>query len=198
MIEFKNTNHETPYLKFKEKYEDAANLNQENIEAICISSFSKSSNQVNSRYVNLKFLDNDNFIFFTNYKSPKSQEFQEHNQITGLFYWNRTNTQIRLKGVIEKTSKELNDDYFLKRSKKKNALALSSFQSDRIDSYESIKKNYNEYLETGNLNTCPEYWGGYSFTPYYFEFWEGHESRLNKRDVYEIKENKWNHFILQP
>ena len=44
----------------------------------------------------------------------------------------------------------------------------------------------------------PNFWGGYSFIPYYFEFWEGHESRLNKRDVYEMKSNEWEHGILQP
>ena len=26
-----------------------------------------------------------------------------------------------------------------------------------------------------------------------FEFWEGHESRLNKREVYELKDDKWIH-----
>ena len=44
----------------------------------------------------------------------------------------------------------------------------------------------------------PEYWGGFSFTPYYFEFWEGHKSRVNKRCVYELKNKKWICYILQP
>ena len=35
-----------------------------------------------------------------------------------------------------------------------------------------------------NLFDRPSNWGGYSFKPYYFEFWEGHKSRLNKRNVY--------------
>ena len=198
MIKFSNLSQEIPYLKFKAEYDKAAALNQENIEAICMSSFSKSLNEVNSRFVNLKFLNKNNFIFFSNYNSPKSQEFQEHNQITALFYWNRANIQIRLKGLIKKTPIQFNDDYFFNRSKEKNALALSSAQSEKIDSYKSVEKNYNKYMETGNLKICPEYWGGYSFIPYYFEFWEGHQSRLNKRDVYEMKENEWHHSILQP
>ena len=56
----------------------------------------------------------------------------------------------------------------------------------------------NKSLESDNLKVCPEYWGGFSFTPYYFEFWEGHESRLNKRNVYEIGAEGWGHSILQP
>ena len=116
MIKLLNNSNEKPYKIFRKKYEEATLLNQKNIEAICISSFSKNLNQVNSRFVNLKMLDNKNFIFFSNYNSPKSREFNEHNQITALFFWNSTNTQIRMKGFIEKTSKEFNDEFFSKRS----------------------------------------------------------------------------------
>ena len=45
---------------------------------------------------------------------------------------------------------------------------------------------------------CPENWGGYSFTPYEIEFWEGNKFRLNKRDLYKKEGNIWNHFILEP
>ena len=90
-----------------------------------------------------------------------------------------------MKAKIKKTSNEFNQKYFFDRSEEKNALAISSNQSKQIDSYNQVKENYNKSLKTDDLKKCPEYWGGYSFTPYYFEFWEGHESRLNKREVYK-------------
>ena len=58
-------------------------------------------------------------------------------------------------------------------------------QSEVISSYEAVLKNYDETFKKSDLTLCPEYWGGFSFIPYYFEFWEGHESRLNKRLVYK-------------
>ena len=198
MIKFTNLNQETPYLNFKKKYDDALNANQKNIEAISISSYSKKLKEVNARFVNLKFIADKNFIFFSNYNSPKSHDFKEHNQITALVYWNSTNTQIRMKAKIERTPKEFNETYFLKRSEQKNALSISSNQSEYIDSYESVKEKYLKSLEHDDLKKCPEFWGGYSFTPYYFEFWEGHSSRLNKRDVYEKSDDSWKHLILQP
>ena len=198
MIKFTNLDQEIPYLNFKKKYDKALNANQKNIEAICISSYSKKLKEVNARFVNLKFIADKNFIFFSNYNSPKSQDFKEHNQITALIYWNSINTQIRMKATIERSPKEFNKSYFLKRSEQKNALSISSDQSEYIDSYESVKEKYLKSLEYDDLKKCPDFWGGYSFTPYYFEFWEGHESRLNKREVYELKNNKWDHFILQP
>ena len=86
----------------------------------------------------------------------------------------------------------------MNRANNKNALAISSNQSQAIDSYETVIKNYNKSLETDNLNECPDYWGGYSFIPYYFEFWEGHNSRLNKREAYEKKGSDWHSSFLQP
>tara|TARA_S200000501_G_scaffold370713_1_gene412392 strand:+ start:1302 stop:1898 length:597 start_codon:yes stop_codon:yes gene_type:complete len=197
MIQFDNLCQEAPYLVFKDKYDKSYKAKQKNIEAISISSYSNENKEVNARYVNLKFVNNKDFIFFSNYKSPKSQEFNQHNQIIALLYWSNTNTQIRMKSIIRKTSLEFNKNYFAKRDKKKNALAISSYQSCPIDSYEALQKNYERSLDKSNLNECPEYWGGYSFTPYYFEFWEGHESRLNKREVYELKNDKWIHSFLQ-
>ena len=198
MIQFKNINQETPYLIFKTKYDEALNAGQENIEAMSVSSYNNKTNEVDSRYVNLKFIKMDEFIFFSNYNSPKSIAFSSHNQIAALLYWPTINVQIRIKAKIKKTSNKYNQNYFFDRSEDKNALAISSSQSKPIDSYSQVKENYNKSLKADDLKKCPEFWGGYSFIPYYFEFWEGHESRLNRRDVYQIKENKWEHLIIQP
>ena len=198
MIQFNNLNQEMPYQLFKAKYAEAFNSGQKAIEAISVSSFNKEIHEVDSRYVNLKFITNDEFIFFSNYDSPKAFSFNSHNQIAALVYWPSINVQIRMRAKIKKTSNEYNQNYFFDRSEKKNALAISSNQSKPIDSYSQVKENYNKSLKNDDLKKCPEFWGGYSFTPYYFEFWEGHESRLNKREIYEKSNDNWNRLILQP
>ena len=198
MIKFSNLNQEAPFLIFKEKYDEALVSGQKSIEAISISSYNEKTKEVHSRYVNLKFIQNDEFIFFSNYKSPKAFAFNSHNQIAALIYWPNTNIQIRIKARIRKTSSDYNQKYFFDRSEGKNALAISSNQSEPIESYSQVKKNYEQTLGTADLKQCPEYWGGFSFIPYYFEFWEGHQSRLNKRDVYMNNGKDWNHCILQP
>ena len=198
MIQFNNLNQETPYQILKEKYDEAIVAGQKGIEAISISSFHKELGEVESRYVNLKFIIKNEFIFFSNYDSPKALAFNSHNQIAALLYWPSINFQIRMKAKIKKTSDEYNQKYFFDRSKEKNALAISSSQSNLIDSYNQVKENYHKTLKNDNLRKCPEFWGGYTFTPYYFEFWEGHELRLNKRQVYKKSNHKWKNFILQP
>jgi len=198
MIIFKNLSKEDAYIKFKKLYDNAIKAKQESIEAIAIASFSKISNQVDSRYVNLKFINNDEFIFFSNYESPKAAAFNSHNQIAALIYWSSINVQIRMKAKIKKTSDEFNQNYFFDREKEKNALAISSKQSKKIESFEQVKENYNKSLYKDDLKTCPKYWGGYSFKPYEIEFWEGNEFRLNKRNLYTKDNTGWNHFILEP
>ena len=198
MIQFNNLNQEMPYLVFKEKYNESLNAKQKNIEAISISSYNREISEVDSRYVNLKLVTNDEFFFFSNYDSPKASSFNSHNQIAALVYWPSINVQIRMRAKIKKTTDEFNQNYFFDRSEEKNALAISSNQSKPINSYSQVKENYNKSLKNDDLKKCPEFWGGYSFTPYYFEFWEGHESRLNKREVYEKSGDSWKHFILQP
>ena len=64
MIEFKNLSNETPYLILKEKYDESLKANQQNIEAISISSYSDKNKEVNARYVNLKFVDDKKIYFF--------------------------------------------------------------------------------------------------------------------------------------
>ena len=198
MIQFKNLNQEEPYLLFKSKYDEAYSAGQKVIEAISISTFENKTNEVDSRFVNLKFVLENEFVFFSNYKSPKANSFETHNQIAALIYWSSINVQIRMKAKIRKKPKDYNQKYFENRSKKKNALAISSNQSKPINSYKQVIENYNKSLNNDNLKKCPEYWGGYSFTPYYFEFWEGHESRLNKREIFEKIDGCWRHSFVQP
>jgi pyridoxamine 5'-phosphate oxidase len=198
MIKFNNLCEEKPYLVFKEKYDAAFDSAQKNIEAISISSFNKNNNEVDSRYVNLKYINFDEFIFFSNYNSPKASSFNSHNQIAALVYWPSINVQIRMKAKIKKTSIEFNQKYFFNRSEEKNALAISSKQSKKIGSLKQVKENYNKSLKNDDLKECPKYWGGYSFKPYEIEFWEGNEFRLNKRNLYTKDNTSWNHFIIEP
>ena len=199
MIEInKINNFEEPYIILKKKYQDALNKNQKNIEAISISSYSKNKKEISSRYVNLKFIINKELIFFSNYNSPKSDDFITHPQVSGLIFWNNIATQIRIKGIVKKTSKEFNQNYFKRRSKNKNALAISSFQSKEINSFEKVIENYEKVIKENDLVSCPDYWGGFSIIPYYFEFWKGDNNRLNKRQVFEWVDSQWKKYIIQP
>ena len=199
MIKFLNLNSEKPYIHFQSLYQEALDNDQKGIEAISVSSYNQIKNEVEARYVNLKYIANNEWIFFSNYHSPKASQFESHSQVSILIYWASINTQIRMKAKIYKTSAEFSDEHFQGRTKEKNALAISSNQSQTIESFDEVAKNFNETLDAMTSETArPNFWGGYSFTPYYFEFWQGHENRLNKRHVFEQQDSKWVERFLQP
>ncbi len=196
MIEIKFKNPSKPMLCLKEFY-DYAVKNGEKFPEACAISSSDRCNNVDSRFINIKYILDDELIFFSNYKSPKAKQFESCSKISALFFWNTINVQIRIKAKIAKTNSKFSDLHFMDREESKNILAIISDQSKEISSYEDIVDKYNNFNNT-QLIKRPEYWGGYSFKPYYFEFWEGHENRINKREAFILNKSSWENFFLQP
>ena len=46
----------------------------------------------------------------------------------------------------------------MNRDIKKNALAISSNQSEVVGSFDDVNNNYKTALKTANLKDCPDYW----------------------------------------
>tara|TARA_S200000501_G_C20817830_1_gene741421 strand:- start:270 stop:863 length:594 start_codon:yes stop_codon:yes gene_type:complete len=197
MITFIDLSPSEPYQLFKYLY-DKAEASEKIVEAICISSFDERLSEVQSRFVNLKYVKNDEWIFFSNYNSPKAFQFKHHNQIAATFFWPSINSQIRIKAKVFKTSKKFSDEHYLSRDKDKNKLAHLSEQSEQIISYEEMINKFDSVENPADFNLRPKYWGGYSFKPYYFEFWEGHKSRINRRKVFKFEKGIWSSYFLQP
>ena len=199
MIRFEYLDKSTPYKKFKYFYNRASLKSEKNIDAACISSFNTSNKEITSRFVNIKYVFDDSLVFFSNYDSPKGIQFQSHNTVSALFFWSSIYVQIRMKAKIIKTDEAFSDEHFYKRSDSKNILAIVSEQSKEIDSYQSIVKKYENFKNMDNKITRPKNWGGYKIKPFYIEFWKGHDSRINKREVFYMESNHdWRKKILQP
>lgn len=197
MIEFSLKNKDGPFIRFLREYNLAREHKQKNIEAACLSTISN-ENQVNSRFVNIKYVNDSEFIFFSNYQSQKAKDIESNNNVSLTFFWNLSNQQIRIKGNIKKLNPKISDAHWNLRDPRKNALAISSKQSQKIESFSSVKENFDRVFKEQNLTKRPEFWGGYSVKPDFFEFWEGNHSRLNKREVFSRKGTEWESYFLQP
>jgi pyridoxamine 5'-phosphate oxidase len=199
MIKMDRLETSEPYKKFYDLYDNCVKKKQLNPDAIVISSLDAKCNLVDSRVVNLKYILGQDWIFFTNYNSPKGMQINSHNQISAVLFWPSVNTQIRIKAKIKKTSNKFSDNHFDQRMPEKNALSISSMQSLKINSYNEVKDAYKKILSSKeNFSKRPSYWGGYKFKPYEIEFWEGHSLRLNKRKLFKKTGNRWKAFTLQP
>jgi pyridoxamine 5'-phosphate oxidase len=146
-----------------------------------------------SRIVLLKDFNENGFTFFTNYISNKGNSITKNPAIGLHFFWPELERQIRISGFAEKTSDEISDRYFYSRPVLSQIAAIVSSQSSKIPSREYLDSLFEAFKEKYNSENIkrPENWGGYLVKPVKFEFWQGRESRLHDRILFEKNEEFW-------
>jgi len=159
-----------------------------------------SENRPSSRIVLLRDVNENGFVFYTNYLSRKAKEINEKNFGAINFFWPELERQIRIEGELEKISTKISDDYFALRPRGSQIGAWASPQSSKIESREILEQNEKDFKDKfQNLPVPrPEHWGGYLLKPDYFEFWQGRENRLHDRISYEKMNKVWELARLAP
>src|SRR5690625_808312 len=64
------------------------------------------------RIVLLKEIEEDSVCFYTNYRSEKAADLEVHPYAACGFWWPELERQVRLKGQVEKVSRQKSADYF--------------------------------------------------------------------------------------
>ena len=142
------------------------------------------------RVVLLKELDEKGFVYFTNYESDKVQEGVAHPKASLTFFWKELERQVRVEGVLEKTTRKESDAYFMSRPLGSRLGAWASPQSKEIPNRKFLEDKIKELSgEFKDEVVRPPHWGGLRLVPVRFEFWQGAASRLHDRIVYEKDEN---------
>ncbi len=136
-----------------------------------------------ARIVLLKELDDEGFVFFTNYQSRKGEELDGNPKAELMFWWSEQARQIRIQGVVHKVSAEASDAYFASRPRESNLAAMASDQSRTLESREVLETRMRE-MDTGGELVRPNHWGGYRLVPTRFEFWQGRPDRTHDRLEY--------------
>ena len=180
-----------PIKLFRKWFDEVYQIDKEEAVSMNLSTIS-SDNYPNSRIVLLRGLE-DGFIFYTNYKSQKGREIEKNPKAHINFYWPSLERQVRIKGIINKTSAEVSDKYFLSRPLKSRIGAILSDQSTEISLQKDLQKELLEEINRNQSNEIqrPDYWGGYCLKPLEFEFWQGKDARLHDRLFYERENNEW-------
>ena len=154
---------------------------------------------IRQRFVLLKGVSEDGFVFFTNYNSDKAAALAQNDRSSMLFPWNELDRQVSVSGKVEKITESESDAYFAARPRASQIAAWTSQQSQPIASRAALEAQYQATLERfdGNDVARPPHWGGFKLVPERIEFWQGGEDRLHDRFVYQYT-NGWNRSRLQP
>jgi pyridoxamine 5'-phosphate oxidase len=190
---------ENPIHQFKSWFDQAMKSGIIEPYAMNISTVD-SENRPSSRIVLLRDVNENGFVFYTNYLSRKGKEINEKNFGAINFFWPELERQIRIEGELEKVSTKVSDDYFALRPRGSQIGAWASPQSSKIESREILEKNEKDFTEKFQNQAVPrpEHWGGYLLKPDYFEFWQGRENRLHDRISYEKMNKIWELARLAP
>ena len=195
-IDFKNII--DPIILFRKWFDEVYKIDKEEAVSMNLSTISL-DNYPNSRIVLLRGLE-DGFVFYTNYKSQKGKEIERNPKAQINFYWPSLERQVRIKGIINKTSAKVSDKYFLSRPLKSRIGAILSDQSTEISFQKDLQKELLVEINRNQNNEIqrPNYWGGYYLAPIEIEFWQGKDARLHDRLLYERVSDEWKSKRLSP
>ena len=160
--------------------------------AMVLSTVDRNGNP-DSRVVLLKELNSEGLIFFTNYNSKKGRQITANQNVSIVFFWSKTERQVRIKGKAEKIPEEYSVEYFKSRPFESQLGAWASPQSRVIESRQQLNDNYSRYQEYFQDHEIlkPAHWGGFLIRPVNFEFWQGRINRLHDRFEFCKSGSEW-------
>ena len=192
-----NTVAADPISQFKNWFKEALETKINEPNAMTLATVS-SDGKPSARIMLLKGVEDNGFVFYTNYLSRKGKEIARNPASAIVFFWKELERQVRIEGTLEKVSKEESERYFISRPKASQLGALASPQSQEIAGKEVLEKSLKQLEEKFSEQEIqkPSYWGGYILKPQMVEFWQGGPGRLHDRIVYK-KADKTNWKIVR-
>ena len=190
----------TPFAIFNRWLDDAKEKEVNDPEAIALASVDETG-MPNVRIVLLRVIEEDSFVFFSNYNSKKGSELFSSQKVAFNIHWKSLRRQIRVRGLIEKENGSVADNYFNSRPNESKLGAWASIQSKELESrkilvdrWQGFQRKYQDKVER------PDFWGGFRIKPLEFEFWAEGQYRLHDRFLWKKTEipGGWESVRLYP
>jgi pyridoxamine 5'-phosphate oxidase len=151
------------------------------------------------RFVILRRLDENGFVFYTDRRSRKGLELTRNSHAALVFYWQPLGRQVRSEGIVEEVSTADADAYWTSRGRARQLAAAASHQSAPLRSRDNLRSKFGSLAaKFPDGVPRPEYWTGFRVRPMVIEFWKQGRYRLHERERFTRRRDGWRHELLQP
>jgi|TARA_R110000868_G_scaffold155976_1_gene382636 pyridoxamine 5'-phosphate oxidase len=190
---------DSPFVQFEHWFDEAVSSEMLDPTAMTLSTVD-AAGRPDSRVVLLKGIENNAFVFYTNYQSIKSLQLQTHPYAALNFYWPSMVRQVRIRGPVARVSDAASDAYFASRPRRSQCSAMASAQSQVLTRHDNLDAKVEQLMQqhADHVIQRPAYWGGFAVSVDQMEFWQGRDSRLHDRILYAKGDKSWKKCQLYP
>ncbi len=137
----------------------------------------------NVRIVLLKEIEEDAFVFYTNYDSAKGREIDATGRAAFCLHWKTQRRQVRVRGDVTREDGPRADAYYRSRGLGSRLGAWASEQSRPLADRDTlIQRVASAHQAHGDDPDRPPFWGGFRIRPVEMEFWQDGADRLHDRE----------------
>lgn len=168
--------------------------------AMCVSTVDKHGTP-HARFVDLKAVWPEGFVFCTSHSSPKSQHLEVSPWVSLTFWWDHVGRQVRVLGSASPISGADADAFFAERTRDaqiaawafEQSLPYTSDGATAADLMAAARARLGE-----DAVPRPSNWGGYLVVPRTIEFLMFSLDRAHRRTLFERTDRNWIRTELQP
>ena len=136
----------------------------------------------NVRMVLLKEIEDDGFVFYSNFESNKGNELAAVEKAAFVMHWKSLRRQVRVRGTVTREDGPKADAYYESRPLQSRIGAWASAQSRPLASRAALVAEVAKMgLTHGTNPNRPPFWGGFRITPVEIELWADGAFRLHDR-----------------
>ncbi len=152
------------------------------------------------RFVDLKEVSGDGFVFGTHLDSRKSHALDLNPSVALTFWWDHIERQVRVVGRAQRVSDVEADALFSARSRDAQITSSGSQQSAPLQDPVQLEQRLSALRRrfTDMAVPRPDRWGGYRVIPSRMEFLTFLATRMHERVLFQRGVQGWERSLLQP